>query len=133
MTSNCFRAICNFSLTRRASSTYPACSHVASKSCKPAMRSTFFLIRSNRSVSRFRVDFTSPERHDSGHCDNLAFVSTEPTSRARRRMLLLMFSFLLARTRFGESVAEAFCSQLKPSWCIALTAFCQSWPESCAR
>jgi len=62
MTSNCFRAICNFSLTRRASSTSPACSHVASKSCKPAMRSTFFLIRSNRSVSRFRVDLTSPER-----------------------------------------------------------------------
>jgi hypothetical protein len=22
------------------------------------------------------------------------------------------------------------CTQLKPSWCIALTAYCQSWPES---
>src|SRR5438067_13116944 len=38
--------------------------------------------------------------------------------------MLLMYSYF---------IFLPFWIELKPSWCIALTAYCQSRPESCAR
>src|SRR5438477_1202543 len=61
---------------------------------------------------------------------DLGLEASSPRHAARLVIFEIMRSFFVGSK---SSRSPSGLIQLKPSWCIALTAYCQSRPESCAR